>query len=186
MLIGFAALLLAEGTGERNYGLYAVMLCAIVLMTIAVRRRQREGFGKAAARQRGRLEDLAGQRGVRDDMEQLLGELQELSRRINAQIDTKYAKLEAAIADADRRIEAMERLTRMASGRPGVDVTIADESPAHGEVEAEPPTPADAAAGRYAAVYELADAGKNPVEIARTLGRTPGEVELILSLRRTT
>jgi len=33
-------------------------------------------------------------------------------------------------------------------------------------------------------IYRLADEGKPPTEIARQLGRTTGEVELILNLRR--
>jgi hypothetical protein len=36
---------------------------------------------------------------------------------------------------------------------------------------------------KYNPIYELADKGKTPREIAQQLGTTPGEVELILNLR---
>ncbi len=170
---------------DRHYLLYAVMLVAIVLMGIGVRRRQRQGFGNVRPNSRRRLESLAAEQDVKADMQELLGELSSLARKINAQIDTKFAKLEAAMADADRRIDVLQRLTRTARGEPAVDVTIADE-PAELPADGACPEPAvePVRADRHAAVYALADEGKGPVEIAQTLGRTPGEVELILALRR--
>ena len=39
---------------------------------------------------------------------------------------------------------------------------------------------------RHSVVYELADAGFSTVEIAKDLGRTTGEIELILKLRAKT
>lgn len=111
---------------------------------------------------------------IRRDLESLIAELEQLSRKISAEIDTRFAKLEAAMHDADRRIAALHRLTRQsgeASARPAVAET------------AEPAS--DRPEDRYSLIYELADVGFSPVEIARDLGRTPGEVELILNLRNT-
>lgn len=109
------------------------------------------------------------QQQVRQDVESLIVELDELARKINAQIDTRFAKLEAVIRDADRRIATLERLANQADQ--------ADQA-------ARPrPAPTSANDAQHAVVYELADAGKTPIEIARQLGRTPGEVELILNLR---
>ena len=45
------------------------------------------------------------ERRIRRDLESLMIELEELSRKISAQIDTRFAKLEAVIRDADRREE---------------------------------------------------------------------------------
>src|SRR5687767_8058912 len=102
---------------------------------------------------------------IRRDMDLLMVELQELSRRISAEIDTRFAKLEAAIRDADRRIAVLNRLSRSAADRPD-DGMKSDFDARHG------------------VVYELADAGFSPIEIARDLGKTPGEIELILNLRK--
>mgnify|MGYP001053434522 CR=1 FL=1 len=104
---------------------------------------------------------------IRRDLDELMVELQELSRRISAEIDTRFSKLEAAIRDADRRIAVLNRLSRMLAEQEG------KEAPASTDIDA-----------RHSVIYELADAGFTPVEIARDLGKTPGEVELILNLRK--
>ena len=110
---------------------------------------------------------------LRRDLESLILELQELSRKISAEIDTRFAKLEAAMQDADRRIAVLNRLTRQTG-----------EAAAKPSPSASTPRASDSPEERYTAIYELADVGFTPVEIARDLGRTPGEVELILNLRK--
>ena len=163
----------------------ALALLVIVLLSISIRRRARERMGPPTQKARERLQELAEQRGVRDDMEQLLAELQDLARKINAQIDTKFAKLEAAIADADRRIATLDRLIHQQAGG-GIDITVGDETPSGEGPSSTSPPPAAQLNTAHARVYELADASKSAVEIAQATGRTPGEVELILALRRST
>ena len=115
---------------------------------------------------------------MQEDMQELLVELQELSREINAQIDTKFAKLEAALRNADDRIEQLERLIRQVANVPNLDVTVGD-GPCP-----DPQRPASSEAdSKKALIYSLADAGKTPVEIAQETGTHTGEVELILALR---
>lgn len=94
-------------------------------------------------------------------------ELEEFSRSVSAQIDMRFAKLETAIQDADRRITALNRLTRRLAERNG-----------------QPAPDTEAYDLRHEIVYELADAGLTPIEIARDTGKTPGEIELILNLRK--
>ena len=109
---------------------------------------------------------------MRRDLEALMVELQELSRKISAEIDTRFVKLEAAMRDADRRIAVLNRLSRGQEAGPVADALPTGDS-----------APGVEADSRHQVVYELADAGFGPVEIARDLGKTPGEVELILNLR---
>ena len=112
---------------------------------------------------------------MRRDLESLIAELEQLSRKISAEIDTRFAKLEAAMHDADRRIAALHRLTLQQQGEPPAKTP---------QTPVDSPEPvSDRPEDRYALIYELADVGFSPVEIARDLGRTPGEVELILNLR---
>ncbi|MFQ5422837.1 MAG: hypothetical protein ACE5F9_02535 [Phycisphaerae bacterium] len=118
-------------------------------------------------------------------------QLEELSRRINAQIDTKFARLEQSIADADRRIAALRVLIDAAkhsgteAGGPGPG--HASEAASGDQPGAQPPVPGKAPPQpqdeRYRAVYELADQGLSPVEISQRLGQRAGEVELILNIR---
>jgi hypothetical protein len=101
---------------------------------------------------------------------------------MNAQLETKFYKLEKVIRDADARIADLDRLVRQADGRPVCDVTVGDAvNESSGET---PPYPVPGGDRRYAQVYEFADAGLSPGEIAEQTGHTAGEVELILALRR--
>ncbi|MEM6562415.1 MAG: hypothetical protein AAF656_12500, partial [Planctomycetota bacterium] len=50
----------------------------------------------------GDKKSLAQQRNLERDMQQLLLELTEMTRQMNAQIDTKAAKLEQLIVDAEQ------------------------------------------------------------------------------------
>ena len=51
---------------------------------------------------------LAQQRSVDRQMQNVLVELSEMARQITAQLDTRAAKLEALIREADQRIAAMK------------------------------------------------------------------------------
>jgi len=147
--------------------LVVVLLALFLLMSSLRRRQQRRGRQEAhSSPQRPGPAPASQEQQLRRDLEALLVELQELSRKISAQIDTRFAKLEAVIRDADRRIAVLERLNRQAGAKTG---TIPGETPSSDI--------------RHTAVYELADTGRTPVEIAKELGKTPGEVELILNLR---
>ena len=93
----------------------------------------------------------------------------------------KFAKLDVLIRDADDRIQRLERLTIQA-GRPGVDVTVDDDG-SHTDLA---PTDGngDGLTDEQRKIYGLADAGRTAFEIAQQTGQNPGEVELILALRR--
>jgi hypothetical protein len=96
--------------------------------------------------------------------------LMQLTRRLLAQIEGRAAQLESLIADADDRIAQLGREAGGAGGRGrqrGPEV----------EAEAGPSDPVSRG------VYELADRGLAPVEIARELDQHVGAVELILALR---
>lgn len=146
--------------------LFAIIAVVFLLSSVRRRLRQRQQEPDRESAQREPPHANPKQR-LRRDLENLIVELQELSREISAQIDTRFAKLEAAMRDADRRIAVLNRLARQLAEHKGE----------------RPPEPEDHDA-RHAVVYELADAGLSPVEIAKDLGKTPGEVELILKLRR--
>jgi hypothetical protein len=112
---------------------------------------------------------LSQQRSVERQMQNLLVELSEMARQITAQLDTRAAKLESLIKEADEKIAAMRSQNNGAS-----ETHIAPPlSPAMEEM----PDP------RHAEVYALADQGRDAGDIAAKLGRPRGEVELILALR---
>lgn len=154
--------------GDQAQQLVPIFLAtvAVVFMMLSLRRRQQQQRQRPS-RPIAPQPQAQVSPDLYRDLDELIVELQELSRRISAEIDTRFAKLETAIRDADRRIAVLHRLNR---GQ-GAPAAAPDAGPA---AEAD---------SRHAVVYELSDAGFSPVEIARELGKTPGEVELILNLR---
>jgi hypothetical protein len=165
----------------------AILAVALVMMGTRNRMRNRNA---ATALAREPIADVRQRQAAREDMQELMVQLEELSRRIGAQIDTRFQKLETVIADADDRIARLEAAVRAARGVPALDITVGDENvprdaqpdrrPLGGTKPAGPPPDADPQRSR---IHRLADEGKTPVEIARLTGVKPGEVELILALR---
>lgn len=111
----------------------------------------------------------AQQRDVERQMNSVLVEMASMSRQIGAQIDTRAAKLEALIKEADDKIAELRRLS---AGDAAPEIP---DSPRVVQKKQE-----DA---RHAEVYALADQGLGAVEISKRIGRQRGEVELILALR---
>jgi len=120
---------------------------------------------------------LSQQRNVEREMQHLLVELSQMARQLTAQLDTRSAKLELLIKEADDRLEQL----KAASGQL--------PAPPHDSFRIGPPTApvapaaADLRATRHAEIYSLQDAGRTPFQIAEQLGRPAGEIELILALR---
>jgi hypothetical protein len=147
---------------DRTMIVPALFIVAAVFMLRSARRRSRQG-GTTREEARRQIPSLREQMDVRANLEKLLLDLQELSRQINGHIDTRFCKLEVLLKDADEKIRRLEALNSGAA------------APRAAEQEADPVKQM---------IYKLADAGKSPVEIAREVNKNTGEVELILSLRR--
>ncbi|GJQ28228.1 MAG: hypothetical protein HBSAPP03_01120 [Phycisphaerae bacterium] len=91
-------------------------------------------------------------------------DLRELTERLAAELDARADRLERLIVQAEERIATLERAASRV-------VEVKER-------------PAGAPRAEFAEVYDLADAGVGPIEIARRTGRPTGQVELILNLRR--
>ncbi len=115
---------------------------------------------------------LAQQRSVERQMQNVLVELSDMARQITAQLDTRAAKLESLIREAEEKIAVMKSL----QSPPGL------APPGFGPTVDSPQTPPSDP--RHAQVYALADQGRSSMEIAQQLNRPSGEIELILALRR--
>lgn len=139
---------------------------------------------------------LAQQRSTERQFETLLVEFSEMSRKMSAQLDTRSAKLEALIGDADERIARLEALNQQAPPRPSFAMPSEKPVDTYRPSATLTPTPDPIAIAKaddvapsppidpgHAEVYRLADEGQHAHAIANTLGRPSGEVELILALR---
>jgi hypothetical protein len=72
-------------------------------------------------------------RAQQRELEDAVIELDRLARQINAQLDTRFAKLETVVRDADERIDTLQRLLRQSQGESTLDVTV---EASHGESDA--------------------------------------------------
>lgn len=124
---------------------------------------------------------------------QRAAEVAGIVRDLAARLETRAARLEALLDQADERIEKLE--ARLAAG--GLSDTLnAARPPAEPARNGQPtdpwddgPEPAaparpDASDPLHQEVYDLADAGEPPLAIARRLDQQVGTIELILALRR--
>ncbi len=160
--------------------LLALGVGVLTVVMISTRNRIRRSKISSRTSVLDRYAELQQERGAVRDLETVMTELDQLSRQIHGRLDTKLAKIEALIRDADERIEKLARLQRAAAGMPTLDVTLESESPSAGATAGAPPSETNP----HDAVYRLADCGLSPMAIAEQLGRNTGEIELILSLRR--
>jgi uncharacterized protein HemX len=187
-MMTFAMAILAEAADETTTGGDGNMVVLILLvvgfsalMMVMARRRVSKRGASVAASRRSRsaasgADAAAGRYGIHKSMQQLLLELEELSREINSQVDTRLRALNILIQEADEKIRDLRRLQGIAGDRPEpVEHLPTAKAEPHGDETRE----------RYAQVYALAEKGSTVVEIAQEIGLMSGEVELILALRRT-
>ncbi len=119
-------------------------------------------------------------RVVAGDAQGFAADLHDTARRLSAQLDNKARRLEKLIEDADQRIAALRSspaATAPATGALPIATTAATTGASartNGEQQMDLLTEE---------IYELADAGRSPVEIAQHLDEQVGKVELILALR---
>ena len=183
---------LAESTSSESGLAVVVLALSLVTLSLLLLRWRRGRRAPLPDPPRTQLDRLRRQRDVQRSGEELIIQLEELARRISAQVDTKFAKLDQAIMDADDRLARLQAATARAERRaeqqsggaapsPG---TPADETPAHVPSETEIPSDSlDSPDPRHQSVYDLADAGRAPDEIAERLALPLGEGEVILNLR---
>jgi len=159
------------------WAFYAVAATTLIYMVFVrpMQRQKKDPLNRMPGESRG---GLAKQRAVERQMETLLVELSDMARQITGQLDTRAAKLEALMKEADQKIATLGAMV----SNPAKSTDSAGNGGSVGAwpVETEPPMQDDP---RHREVYALADAGQSASAIAQRLGRPGGEVELILALR---
>ncbi len=104
----------------------------------------------------------------------LAQDMQDLSERLAAELDRKADRLEQLIEAADERLRRLDA----AEKAPVRAAVVTEVKPT-----AKPGTAAPSLEVAHREVYELADGGLTPLEIAKRLERPTGQIELILNLR---
>jgi len=124
------------------------------------------------------IQRLRESKGMHGDLETLMTEIEDLAKRLEQRLDAKSERVEKLLADIDRRIAELSRLQGQAPA-PGAGAPPSLKFDRGSEPSQELPNDP-----LSRSVYELADAGHAPPEIARRLNEQVGKVELILALRR--
>lgn len=179
-----AALTLALTTGDFLTTLLPLLGILLILasMWMAMRKRRARQGTQVTAREQ--LERMKQEKAVRGDLEHLMVELEQLTKRFAAQLDAKSAQLEKLLDEADQRIEELRRAEERAANRPAEAYAQQDpwqNASSRVEPPAAPPTEEDNLARQ---VYQLSDQGLAPFDIARRLDEHVGKVELMLALRK--
>lgn len=183
MLTTFPYRILAAQIGGFEPRQLVLLVAAVGLLTmvlISTHRRIRASQHMPRASAHDRYLETQKHTKARAGLEQVMAELDELSRQIHGRLDIKLTRLEVATREADRRIAELSKLVQATGGRPAIEITLDPEDP-HGAYA----TQADTDAERHGPVYRLADRGLSPIDIAQEVGMLTGEVELILALRHT-
>jgi hypothetical protein len=153
-----------------------LMLTTGMMMIYRKRHKNQQAHGITPHEQLERNHQL---RGVRGDLELLMVEIEQLSKRFAAQLDAKSTAIELLLRQADARIAEMKRLS-LGNGNAG-------QAPPPAAAPAVSPPPRDAAEEPAdpitQAVHRLADQGLPAQAIAGKLNEHVGKVELILALR---
>lgn len=141
-----------------------LMLTMLLMGRLKSRRRRDDAWGPPETAVPG------ASRMLRGEVDEILSELEKVSRSLQAKLETRIQTLDRLNAEADRKIEELRRL-----------VGAGPSAPAGAPAAAPIPPPAPAAP--HAEVYRLADEGLDPRAIAQKLKRDVGEIQLILNLR---
>ena len=171
-----------------------MMLIGVALVTTSLLMRLKKRRTKAARAPTAheQIQQNRQHRGMRGDLETLMVEIEELSKRFATQLDAKSIELEQLLDQADQRIAQLERLghdtgeARVSSfntnGGLGSSPAEREAGSSDDQASALAQEAGDDPLAR--SVYELADQGSDASQIARQLNEHVGKIELILALRR--
>ncbi len=203
-----ATAMLAESSMLSSLLLMAGVMLMMLFMLSRLYKRRRGGAAKPRLSPHEQLERIRQAGGMRSDLEQLSVEIEQMARRVGAQLDAKIVHLDQLLREADARIATLRKLSGQPTGTatdnaptpaPGARPTQAESQPQASEEALreqkatrpavpgfeEPSEEADQPDDPLSRqVYVMADAGADAMQIARQLKEHVGKIELILALRR--
>lgn len=158
-----------------QYGIAAVGILFIIMAMFSLgRARKRTTSSRASAKDH--IDRARQKQVVRDDLEALMVDINRMARDLGGQLDAKIIRIEKATQEADERIAQLQAL-RDSLNNPSAMGSIA------GDQMVTPQASPDQADPLTRKVYQLADQGKGPADIAQQLDEHVGKIELILALR---
>jgi hypothetical protein len=163
-----------------------LFLLAVIVVVLMFRTRVRVAAASDASKAKLPSEHEAS--SAERDLAKWEVQMHETARELSAQIDAKLSLLQSLTAEADRAAQRLEELLdRMPPLQPPAGDIEASPHELDRIVNEQPSTEVAISSDRSRRreeIYQLADYGFAPAEIARRIGSPVGEVELILSLRQ--
>ncbi len=171
-----------------------ILIAGILFILLAVfslgRSRKKNPPSGPSLTAREQIERVRQRQGVRDDLQGLMVEIEQMAKRLGAQLDAKTVHMEKTLREADERIAQLKALHETAPLHTDPAAPPAAPPPAPADPPEDPAAPGPP--GHDAPyidpltrdIYALADAGKGPQTIAQELHEHVGKVELILALRQ--
>ncbi|MEL7471972.1 MAG: hypothetical protein AAGK04_01535 [Planctomycetota bacterium] len=169
---------LADESPSPMLSMVLLGVAAFALFTVIMRTYRRRGGSRARAEASAaeRIAEIRADAHDRSGADDASAEAVDLITSLIAQLDARAARLETLVERAEHAIAQLDE-SPGSPRRPHADTPISRIVPD----AAEAPRVSDSIHQR---VYDLADAGQGPVDIARALGQPTGQIELILALRR--
>lgn len=165
--------------------LFLGFLFIVLVIPPFLRRKKRAEFERE---RRDPYAKLPVEEALKQRFEELVVELQSVSRELTAQTETRIRILNALLAEADARIQQLrgtlgnDEDDKAAPVRPLLETKTPLADRTRGEMKEQ--------FGKldsiYKDIYVLADDGMSSIEIAEEVGMKRGEIELILQLRERT
>jgi hypothetical protein len=179
-----------SGEAASDFSPYILLLGILILtvfMLISTRRKIQRSRQQSGLTVKERVSRETQDRNVYSQIGELMAELADLSRQINGQLDTRMAKIDFLLREADQKIEKLQQLTgaktQMVDKSSVENVSFHDLQRKNGEQPSQPvveykenPDPI------VREVLNLKERGMSSVAIAQQLDRPVGEIELILSI----
>ncbi len=166
-------ILAADGISNLSgYMLLAGLLLVTLSLMMRLRKRHKQRALEPGPHEQ--IERVRQIRGMRGDLEELMVEIEQMTKRLGAQLDAKSLQLERLIDEANQKIHQLENPAGQGPDQFNSS-TDASTPPTRQENLPDDPLARD--------VYQLADKGFESDDIARKLNEHVGKVELILALR---
>jgi len=165
--------------------LMLIMGLTIIMWILMRQMRKKTIFGQQESQlsAKEKLERTRQCQTIYDGVETLMAELADLSRQVNGQLDTRIARMDLLIEEADRKIKQLQDLTSAAPAEHSDDTPIKDIFESSKSTDLDKQMDSFVTEANHE-IVALADEGLAPPAIAQKLNRPIGEIELILSLVR--
>ena len=174
-------ILTADGTNTVQLVMIILGIAALAFLLISTRRRIMNSTRQPTETPREQFARLGGLSRTTREVERVMAELDSLSREIHGRIDTKLARLEKLLRDADQRIALLSQPVDSSADRGSrLEILLEQEEPL--DVVSGDDNTGDAT---QQSVVRMAEVGRSVLEIAQHVGKTPGEIELMLALHKT-